>query len=389
MGRRVQLLINSLGGGGAEKQVSYLLQNDVAQKVFILENQVDYDIPQNKINLLFKCNWPKALKYFKFLLIGPFKLASNIEKDDIVLSFLEISNFINILCSILFKKHKAVVSVRISPSFYDHKPLGFLFKFLIKKLYPCAHLITTNSEVGRQELIQMLGVKPEKIHTIRNAIDIDRVINLSREEVFYKSDYINLVTIGRLSQQKNYISLLPIFARLKKEHNLKIRLFILGDGPLKSSLENLATLLDLETSDDFQNPSDINFLGFQINPYKFVGKDNIFILCSLYEGLPNVLIEAMACGAPIISSDCNTGPRELLDPNNLSKVNKLRKAEFGYLLPVDCPQTNCKDTWVEGLLEFIRDQEARKIYSEKGVERSKFYSVPNVIGDWNKLLDRL
>lgn len=107
-----------------------------------------------------------------------------------------------------------------------------------------------------------------------------------------------------------------------------MKLAILGRGELEDYLKQLACEMDLE--------KDVYFLGFQKNPFKFISKSKIYVFPSLYEGFPNALCEAMACGVTVISSDCKSGPREILAPEtNIDGETKIIEyAKYGMLLPV-------------------------------------------------------
>ena len=110
------------------------------------------------------------------------------------------------------------------------------------------------------------------------------------------------------------------------------KLIILGDGELSDDLIKLSGNLGLKTFSLIGNVQvddshDVYFFGFQENPFKFISKSKLFLLSSLYEGFPNVIVEAMACGIPIISSDCKSGPREILTEDSSNK--KITKAEYG------------------------------------------------------------
>jgi len=122
-----------------------------------------------------------------------------------------------------------------------------------------------------------------------------------------------IVAAGRLATWKGFENLIRIFPSVLKEKEIK--LLILGDGPLREKLEHQIQSLDLSNN--------IELLGYIDNPYPYYALSDIFVLSSLVEGLPNVLVEAMMCGCTPVATDCPTGPREVL--NN---------GEYGYLVPV-------------------------------------------------------
>jgi glycosyltransferase involved in cell wall biosynthesis len=125
-----------------------------------------------------------------------------------------------------------------------------------------------------------------------------------------------ILGIGRLHPQKDFITLLKAFSILREKQEL--RLVILGEGAERERLVELAKSLGVG--------ADVSFPGFVANPFSFLNKASVFVLSSQYEGMPNVLLQAMACGTPIVSTDCKSGPREVLGDN-----------KFGTLVPVAEP----------------------------------------------------
>lgn len=393
--RVMKVLINNLGGGGAERQVYYLQEQGITDFILMLMDKNAYDIPKDKTESLFKFSDGSLLKNILMLCLGPFKLNKRINSDEKVLSFLELSNFINILCSLFFSGHFTIISVRISPSFYNGKTLGFIYKALMKWLYPKARLISTNSEQGRLMLIDFLKVAPERVIVIKNALDLNKLkTRIDGEPPSLNQFKNNIVGIGRLSYQKNFSFLIKCFV-LAREKVPGAKLIILGDGELKSELINLGHSLGLKVSlseEDLE--ADIFLLGFQKNPHRFLGDHSIFVMPSRFEGLPNALIEAMGCGVPVISSDCETGPREILSPNSSfnTKLTVPEKAEFGILLPMHQEEENQNDyqaIWGEEIAKLLNSSEERKKYSEKSIERSLHYGLEAVALDWKNLLKGL
>jgi glycosyltransferase involved in cell wall biosynthesis len=107
---------------------------------------------------------------------------------------------------------------------------------------------------------------------------------------------------GRLAPQKDFATLIEAFALVRAKR--PCRLLILGEGPLRPELLRIAK--------DRGVAADVEMPGFDANPYRFMGKCDVFVLSSLFEGSPNVIVQAMACGAPVVSTDCPSGPNEIL-----------------------------------------------------------------------------
>jgi glycosyltransferase involved in cell wall biosynthesis len=131
---------------------------------------------------------------------------------------------------------------------------------------------------------------------------------------FQKEDSTPIILgVGRLVPQKDFSTLIKAFSRVRRSR--PAHLVIIGEGRQRSEFTTLAQSLGIE--------KDIWMPGFFDNPYAFMSKASMLVLSSIYEGLPNVLIEALACGCPIVSTDCPSGPSEILE-----------KGKFGTLVPM-------------------------------------------------------
>jgi len=126
-----------------------------------------------------------------------------------------------------------------------------------------------------------------------------------------------VLAAGRLTAQKDFPTLLRAFARLVPERDL--RLMILGEGPDRAALEAEIEALGLGDR--------VALLGFQANPFSYMARARLFVLSSAWEGLPGVLIQAMACGTPVVSTDCPSGPREVLEGGRLGPLVPVGDAE--------------------------------------------------------------
>jgi len=158
----------------------------------------------------------------------------------------------------------------------------------------------------RADLVEYFGVPPEKCPMIYNGVDVSRIRELMEEplcEPEWDTEVPMFVSVGRLTRAKNYPLLIRAFARVRQTHGAQ--LLILGEGEERERLERLVRDLDLEDA--------VSMPGFRANPFKYIRAASAFVMSSDWEGLPMVLIEAMACGAPIISTRYETGAEELVE----------------------------------------------------------------------------
>ncbi len=218
---------------------------------------------------------------------------------------------------------RVVVSVHSPVSLDTGKNVqrGRLVMALARRLYRQAGLIVAVSEGIRQDVITTLDLPPEQVRVIHNAVlTVDPA---SRGMAPLDPDLADLdgrpfiVSAGRLAPIKDFPTLLEAFAAL--DGGPELELVILGEGPERPALETLAAGLGLAGR--------VRFAGFRANPFALFARARLFVLASTREGLPTVLIEAMATGCQVVSTDCPHGPREIL-----------ADGRYGRLVPMKDPK---------------------------------------------------
>lgn len=192
---------------------------------------------------------------------------------------------------------------------------------LARRWYGNAHAIVAVSEGVAQELSQISSSLGQRVHVIYNPIDLDRISALAEKELdhpwFQLGQPPVLLAAGRLHEQKDYPTLLRAFKMVRTKRT--VRLAILGEGRERVRLDKLIRELAIDDA--------VDLLGFRMNPFVYMAKAAAFVLSSAWEGLANVLIEALACGCRVVSTDCQYGPAEILD-----------KGRYGLLVPVGSPE---------------------------------------------------
>ena len=176
-----------------------------------------------------------------------------------------------------------------------------------RRTYPFAAASVGASRGVTRSLSELIGVPNERIHTIYNPVVTDDLLRRAEESPLHpwldSADAPTVLAIGRLNRIKDFPTLLRAFALLATKRPL--RLIVLGKGKLLSKLQDLVGELGVAEW--------VHFAGFVENPYAFLSRASLFVLSSQREGLSNVLIEAMACGCPVVSTDCPHGPAEILE----------------------------------------------------------------------------
>lgn len=178
--------------------------------------------------------------------------------------------------------------------------------FPMRFLYARVDGVIAVSEGVAEDACKTTGLSRARVHVVRNPVITPALREQAAEacphEWLADSRVPAIVGVGRLTRQKDFPTLVRAFARLREER--KCRLIILGDGQLRKQLVVLAQ--ELGVADD------VLLAGFQPNPYAWVSRARLFVLSSAWEGSPNALTEALALGVPVVSTDCPSGPREIL-----------------------------------------------------------------------------
>lgn len=310
---------------------------------------------------------------------------------DVCISFKETQNLINILSG--FSKN--IISVR------EYKSVGtrlkgfirLLSRFIFYALYSCASKIVSLSEGIKEDLRYFYFLNRKKIVTINNGYDFEKIEKAAQESLLEHESlfegYNVLLTVGRCVHEKAQIHILRALSRLDAD-NLRLRLVILGDGPYIPVLLRKAEELGLKDK--------VFMLGYQKNPYKYMKHSKIFILSSLYEGFGNVIIEAMACKLPVISTDCPTGPREIFGFNNFGSnmpVNSLvilDNAIFvprfdGILRTAKAPLTHAEEQLVLAINTLLGSDELREKIAQSGYESCKNFTWSKFQTKWIEVIN--
>lgn len=373
---KILFLIPTLSTGGGERVVSELslhLPESIEKVIVLFKKEISYPYKGRVISLDVFIGGNLLLKIFNYFSgLLKFKRIVSSEKPDYVISFGHPANIINILSGA-----KSIVRV---DNFYSSSCHGFggnIYKFLIKILFNRAHMIIDVSKESAQDLIENFNVRREKIKVIYNPLNIREIEKLAEEPLGenYQEIFKNpvIINMGRLNYQKGQRYLIEAFREIK-DRIKDAKLVILGNGELEKSLRDLSEKMGIG--------NDVYFLGWQENPFKFLSKSKLFILSSLWEGLPYVLMEAMACGLPIISFDCKSGPREILAPDTdfSYQTKNIEYAKYGILL-----EKENKKLLSQVATKILLDEDLSKKFSQSSRTRAMDFDIKNIIKEWDFL----
>ena len=380
---KITIFLNSLTSGGAEKVASVIINQLIKEghsvELICIERDDFYEVPI-EVERVYLSNLTKedsGIKKLLYLPILALRLKKHIKKNGIKLvqSHIYRANFTNILSKLFGAKHKVEVVEVISITFFKKGGLSNKINlFLIKSLYKYADLIVFKAKRMKREFLKVIDYHGESI-VINNPYDIEKISLLSNEKVddfAFDDTKRYIVNVGRLEEQKNQISLVESLTYIDSN----IELIIMGSGSKREELEKFAKTKGVS--------SRVHLLGNKNNPFKYIKKSDVFVLSSRQEGFPNVLIEAMICGVPVVSTDCISGPREILSPKSdidFQLKDNIEFAENGILYPVDSV-----DYLVEALKNIFDNSDMRDKYIENGLKKSAEFSVKRIVDKYKGVL---
>jgi N-acetylgalactosamine-N,N'-diacetylbacillosaminyl-diphospho-undecaprenol 4-alpha-N-acetylgalactosaminyltransferase len=341
MSKNISILILSLAGGGGEREAAILtnyFHKKYNTKLVLFNKTIKYDLEEDvSIDMIDNMKLYKRtpLNFIKLPLLA-YRYAKFCKKNNIEtsLSFLPRPNWVAVMSKWFGNKAKIILCEVSTPSQkYNKKKIGGRISLsLMKWLYPKGDLVIANSKGTALEMKEMFKVK--NVDCIYNPVELDVITEKKNLEpaTTLEYDLFTFIKVARFQYPKDFTTLLTAFANMK---NKKCQLVLLGIGEDLENATKLAT--GLEISDR------VKFVGFDRNPFAYLSRSHCFVFSSLYEGFPNSMQEALACGLPVVSTDCTNGPREMLAPNidikkDLFAEENIYVGEAGILVPLQNPE---------------------------------------------------
>lgn len=386
---KVLLLLSSLHGGGAERVAVRLMDRldphrfDMRMGLLRAAGPYLHEVDPDRLMVAadgdehFNYDGPNSAQYTVGKVIGSavraplaFRKMVREFEPDLVLSFLKGTNLLAWLSLFgmgrrrpkwIAREGNNVVSVvgEESPNaFVAGASLG-----LTKKAYRAADVVLANSSDMAAGLTKDLGLDPRKMRMVNNPIDIETIRSRLDDKLPGAPKRPFILTAGRLEYQKAHEVLIRAFAKsgLWRSHAL----VILGKGSRLAELHVLAAKLGVGEY--------VRFIGFVANPYAWMARAELFVLSSRWEGFPTVAAEAMAAGTPLLLSDCEFGPREVIEPG-----------VSGELVPVDDI-----DALAGKMSELIADPERRAALAAAAAERVKCFDINVMVEGYATLFEEL
>ncbi|UOY06088.1 glycosyltransferase [Muricauda sp. SCSIO 64092] len=377
--KNISILDISLTSGGAEKVISLLLKelvNDYNVTLILFYNEIHFPIPSKVDTIILsqqhpdKISFPKKLLHaFGFL----FKYHKILRKKKIshAISFLAFPNLINGLVSPFNPKTKTIISERGFPSDNTSSKLSlYISKIFYPLLYNRCDSLFSNSVYINQDLQTNFRIRIP-MDVIYNPIELPKETIVSETLLTIKEPF-KVINVGTLNERKNQKMILGALSKLGSGYELTV----LGSGPEHDRLQEQIQRNGL---------MEVVFLKGRVkNVNTFLRESHCFVLSSFTEGFPNALLEAMAMGLPCISTNCLSGPHELLHDNKPLTIEKgfFFKASYGILI------NNDDEIALAKALEYLKnDPQARERYSALSLKRAKAYSLENIYRKFNNFIN--
>lgn len=402
MKKRIALVVNTLSGGGAERTVSNLsigLSGKYDVDIVVNDDgRVDYPYEGRLISLNMPRTWERGGAAYQLTALlrrtRVLRRMKNSGRYAAVISFSEMTNFSNVLSG--GRHGKTIASIRNSVGKRQRRGLWKRLALSVILPYICrnADLTVSCSKEIADELIRGYGLPAEKSAVIYNGLPLERIRAQAAAPLPEGTDAALengklLVSVGRLTPQKGHWHLLPVVKALR-DAGLPVRLLILGEGELRPLLEERLARLGLQEH--------VLLPGFVENPYPYLARADAVVMPSLYEGFSNAIAEAMACGAPLICTDHETGARELLAPDTDYHVkirDGIEEGACGVLVPVF--EDGLRDRgealspeeaqMAEAIKRILRDEALAKRYREASLLRAEQLDIAAICGQWIDLIE--
>jgi len=371
--KSIAFVINSLEGGGAERVICNLLRTMqdtfTSQKCKVYLLLLD-DLPEEQ-----QCPdyVEKVTLNAKGKLIPSYRQLSQWVKTtqpDLLVSFLTRSNVVS---TIIGKRQNipSVISERVNTSsHFATSRTGFISKFMVKAVYPKATCVVPVSQGVMQDLVDNYAVPSAKCSVMYNAYDQASLLEKSQIAVTDLPQKPYCIAIGRLVANKNFTLMIKAFAKSDSQRDL----VILGQGPDMPALKALAKEQGVE--------SRVHLLGFRENPYPYLVNADYLISTSNAEGFPNGIAEAMCLGKPVIATNCQSGPAEILTGDNNTRTESYLAAEHGILCKVNDIEA------VKSAINVMEEQDSIEKYQQKSQQRSLDFSYQHMQSCFSKIINQ-
>lgn len=396
--KKILFVVSTLNTGGAQKILSNIImnlpKNYEATTVLNDTENIVYPYKGNIVSLGLKEQDNKKNIFYQLKVFGRrLSVLHQLKKTGeyaATISFLDSANFANIITG--NKNSKVILTLHgFHRKGWANPKVETVANLLIRHSYKKADKIIAVSYGLKRELHEKFGVPENRINVIYNGYDVEEIQKkalVTFEKHFEKKDDdLWIVTSGRMELVKGQWHLIKAFSVISSKMP-KAKLVIMGDGSLRTKLENMVQKYGVKDK--------VIFTGFLNNPFPILAKSDIFVLSSLSEGYPNAIAEAMICGLPCISVDCESGPREMLAENQseFHMQGNMVMEKYGILCPA-FKESDGSDNFgiskeesclAKAIETMAMDVKLREHYRQMSREKTKEYDMKNIIRAWIEVI---
>ncbi len=386
MKKNVMFIIGQMRSGGAERVVCNLCNNlkddyNITLVVRTIKN-ADYIPDVNIVEMKELTGARVSLNAIKKL-----KALKKELKIDTAISFLIKYNVYNYLSR---GKEKVIFSVRNMLSTQVNKPSfmnSLIYRYAVKRV----DLIVNVSEDVKTDTVGYYHSPEEKNIVIPNFCEVDKIEKSKKAKL--PKEYKNLFkgnvvfSAGRFSSQKAQWHTIRAFKEVVK-YDKNAKLMLAGRGELKEYYERIIKDLNLEKN--------VFLIEFNADIFPFMYNSKVFVLNSFYEGMPNVILEAMACDLPVIATDAPGGSKEIIDPKNIKekRVEKVTLGKYGILIPVgdrvmyeaNAPLTKEEEYLKDAIIMMLKDEKKYQKYKLASGKRVKDFTKEKILKKWKSII---
>ncbi len=379
---KLALFTLTLARGGAEMAVYNLvtaLHTDYEIHLVLMQRQIQFDLPADvQVHYLAEVQTGRLLKILMLpLLAWRYRNLLRRLKIQTSLSFLERPNFIACMARMLGSGARTCITISTSLAVFLPRTTlnGKIGRFLVKWLYPKAHAVVPCAKYVGYEMETEFGIPAARCHTIYNGINTAALRASAAEATPEPKTDFWFVCLASFYEGKNQQLLIDAFRRFS-DTGRTATLWLLGRGYQLDAARAHATALGLDGK--------VHIPGFVKNPYAYIRASDCFAFPSNFEGLPTVLLEALACGKPIISTDCKAGPREIVAPGTdytRQLQEGVEQAEHGLLVP-----TRDVDAMTQAMILAYDRPELLARYAETAEQRAADFELERTAAQYRALL---